>query len=206
LASTAVGGTYVGPGLLHRDGSVVVSDWPTDSLLRGSRVVPGSVILGVNGAPYVSSTGTGTYTPARDLAFGDVIEYRTPQGTVERTTLTSVAAPTPLPTPAPVSVSPNVEVRYDVRLLGVRALEVSASYFRPEVRIETAQAGDYRLVDSRGAAISPWSGLGAGSTADLIGGAVPRAAGDAYELFVERRRGDEIRRYQAAFQLSGAGN
>src|SRR3569833_685676 len=95
---------------------------------------------------------------------------------------------------------------YEVKLVGVCAAEVTADSFRASIDLELSQQGEYRLVDDQGVALSDWSELGPDSAATLVSQPVPRRAGDDYELFVERRTGNELRRFQAAFKLTVTDN
>jgi hypothetical protein len=194
------GGTYLGHGLAVGNGGLVVHDWPVGSVLHGSKVLPGSTILGVNGTSYVRPdvVAVGRHFTDHPLAVGDVVDYRTPQGTVAQTVLGNATDDG--------TAAPGVAALCDVKLLGVRALQPSAYEFQPAVHVEVAQRGDYRLVDPQGKPLGAWSELGPHTTAELIGSAVPRVPGDRYELFVERRQGNDLRLFQAAFTLSVPNN
>jgi hypothetical protein len=178
----------------------VVGDHFPGSSWYGSRVPAGSVVTGVNGSRFGTDVdGVRRYFTDHPLGIGDVVEYRTPEGAVERAVLGPTFASTNASVPLAAA---DFAARFDLRLVGVRAVDATGFGFRPVLQIELAQQAEYRLVDAGGEPLADWIEYGSQSTVELIGRAIPRVAGDSYELFVERRRGGEVRRYQAAFKLT----
>jgi len=183
--------SYLNHGLHLRDGRVVVGDLPVGSVLHRSRFVPGSTVMGVNGTSFIGADAAviGDYFRTHPLVDGDVVEYRSPLGVVEKSVVSGAAA------------MGDVAVSYDVRVVGIRIQRISPQEVQPAIDLELAKSAEYRLVDTQGKALSAWTKFNPQAAATLLSNPLPRAAGDDYEMFVERRQGGDVRRFQVAFQL-----
>jgi hypothetical protein len=94
-----------------------------------------------------------------------------------------------------------VGVVRDLKLLDVTSANVSASQFDAEMRVYLREPGEYRLTDESGNPLSDWTAFPADATPTMIAAGIPRNADDDYELYVERRIGDRVRKFQMPFKL-----
>lgn len=137
---------------------------------------------------------------------GDCANCGTGQG---GTPSTSVAAKS-VAALAPLAVLPTVDLAkanstnaiYEVKLLSVRATNLTGRDFQAAIDLEVVQGGRYRLVNSQGGPLGEWTDLAPHSRATLVSRTLVRLAKDDYELFVERERGTERRMFQAVFHVT----
>jgi len=91
----------------------------------------------------------------------------------------------------------------DFKVLDVRTKNITDRSFDAELTLYFRQAGDYRVTDAAGKVLIDWAPLRSDATPLFAVASVPRTASDAYELYVERRMGGQIRRFQVPFSLRG---
>jgi hypothetical protein len=96
----------------------------------------------------------------------------------------------------------SVDAVREVRVSDVRPKHLSAEGFHAELQLDLRLTGDYRLTDAAGKSLSDWQTVSGGTTATLTSVRLPRSADDEYELYVERKIGDQVRRFQVPFTLS----
>ncbi len=92
----------------------------------------------------------------------------------------------------------------DFKQIDVAARNVSENSFDAELRLYLRQPGDYRLVDAAGTTLSDWTPYPADATPLIVAQNIPRSAGDEYDLYVERRQDDRVRKFQVQFSLAAA--
>jgi hypothetical protein len=85
----------------------------------------------------------------------------------------------------------------------VRPAGLTGSDFNAEVLFDLRNAGEYRVTDEKGAALSDWKSLPAGPGSITTTTRIPRAASldHDYKLYIEQKRGDKVARYEFQFKL-----
>ena len=90
----------------------------------------------------------------------------------------------------------------DFRLLDVLSSNVTEDSFDAELRLYLRLAGEYRLTDAEGQPLSEWAAYPGDATPLIAVPGLARQPGDDYELYVERRIDDRVRRFQVPFTLA----
>jgi hypothetical protein len=183
-------GVRFGAPLRYKDGLVTLgSDISPDSLLYNYRtqLPPEAVIAGVNDMRFagMSAAEIRDYFARHQIVPGDQIYYLDDLGETRSLTLQD----------------PSFVTKVDVRLLDVEARNLSSTEFNAELRLQLLEEGEYRITDSDGTPLSSWTPISAESAATLTTDKIARKSGDEYELFVERKIGDGVRRFQLPFKL-----
>lgn len=176
-------GTALAPGLVYGDGGVVVSNnLPTGSLLTG--LPAGAVVTSIGG------TDLSTIPPAdlkgylaSHLVNGAPIRYRLADGTLGGRILGTTILQT------------------DVSLASVRAIDPTDIDFAAEFQINVIEAGDYRVVDAANQPLSDWTPIAARGIGYIKTTKIKRTSDDDYDVFVERKIGERVRRFQLQFKL-----
>ncbi len=104
-----------------------------------------------------------------------------------------------------IIVPGSTTVVRDLKLIDVTSANVAADRFDAEMRLYLREAAEYRLSDADGTPLSEWAPQPADATPTMIATGIPRNAEDDYELYVERRIGDQVRRFQVPFKLEAEG-
>ena len=89
-----------------------------------------------------------------------------------------------------------------MRVDGVRPAQLTADGFHAELQLDLRLAGEYRLTDATGQALSDWQTVSGRHDRHADQRRLARSADDEYELYVERKIGDQVRRFQVPFTLS----
>jgi hypothetical protein len=91
----------------------------------------------------------------------------------------------------------------DVRLVDdPRSENVGASDFNAVLNLALRYAGEYRVTTADGAPLTDWAEMGPSPLVTITTRKIDRNGTDKYELFVERRIGEDIDRYQIKFNLT----
>jgi hypothetical protein len=91
----------------------------------------------------------------------------------------------------------------DVRLVDdPRSENVTASDFNAVLSLALRYAGDYRVTTAEGEPLTDWAELGPSPLSTITTGKINRNDTDKYEVFVERKIGDELDRFQIKFNLT----
>ena len=90
----------------------------------------------------------------------------------------------------------------EVRLISFSPENLTPTDFNASLTLELRESADYRVTNASGEALNDWQPLGPNAVVSLVTSKIPRTTGDEYELFIERRIGDNIRRYQLPFRLT----
>jgi hypothetical protein len=168
--------TYSG----YRPGDTVIHTGTDTDVVHGDTTHTGTVGTGV--------VGTGT--------------VRT--GTIDTTNGTTVVAPgTVVGDRAEViDVKPDVSLAVqEVRLLELQPVGITRSSFASSFKITVTDTGDYRIIDVKGNPLNDWTRIDGGATVTLNVLAIPRTVNDEYELYVERKIGLSVKRFQMPFKL-----
>jgi hypothetical protein len=180
-------GSYLGDDVLMYDntrGLIVGTDVDPFSPLG---IVPrGSQIVELNGIALdqMSPEELAAYFRSHRIGEGDVLRYRGRDGLL-----------------GTVLLGDRVGVVRDFKLLDVLSTNVTPQAFDADLRMYLRQSGEYRLTDAAGAPLSEWAAYPQDATPLMSLTGVARNADDDYELYVERRIGDQVRRFQVPFKL-----
>jgi hypothetical protein len=180
-------GSYLGGDVLLYDnthGLIVGADVDPFSPLG---VVPrGSQIVELNGVALdrMSPEELAAYFRSRRVGEGDVIRYRSRDGLL-----------------GTVLLGDRVGVVRDFRLLDVLSANVTPQAFDADLRVYLRVPGEYRLTDASGAPLSDWAAYPPDATPLIRLTGVARNPDDDYEWYVERRVGEQVRRFQVPFKL-----
>ncbi|NLF69536.1 MAG: hypothetical protein GX575_10845 [Candidatus Anammoximicrobium sp.] len=149
----------------------------------------GSLLTEVNGVSLVgmSPDELAAYFREHPVVPGDVIRYQGGDGIAGATLLGVDVGAVP-----------------DFKQIDVEAKNISAERFDAELRLYLRQPGDYRLVDAAGTVLCDWASFPADATPLMATTGIPRTAEDEYDLYVERRLDDKIRKFQVQFSLASA--
>ncbi len=183
-------GTATGGDLIYDGGGIVVGDdVGGSSLFTSSGLRPGYRIISHRGKDLtgLSRDQLITYFKSNPILPSDAIgyEYEGARGLV-KLGVTSVA----------------VSRDQDVRLLGVKTENVTPDDFTAALDLDLREAGEYRITTGDGESLTEWQELGPTPLTTMVTSKIPRNASDRYELFVERRLGDAIDRYQLRITLT----
>ncbi|MEK6233591.1 MAG: hypothetical protein N2C14_02680, partial [Planctomycetales bacterium] len=189
VASTAMT-SVLGNGLSYsRDGSLIVGDnLAAGSVLREAGLRPGMAITGIDGVGlYQTSPGdVRSFLANHPITDSSVIQYYDPEADAYNTFV-----------PREMTEGKN----FTVYLLNMTYLSINETNFTAEARIRFLVAADYRIVDSEGNEIIPFTPVGPKSIEDLRLGEVSRTPNDEYKILVERRIGDEIESFPLNYTL-----
>jgi hypothetical protein len=182
-------GGYLGNEALLYDterGGLMIGD--VDGFHPLAHIPDNAILTDING---VSLVGMGpdqlaAYFRENPILDGDLIRYRGPDGLVASTFL-----------------GDSRRVVQDWKLLDVESSNLTGDSFDALLRMYLRQPAEYRLTDADGAPLSEWTAFPADATPSMVAQAIPRNAEDDYELFVERRIGDRVRKFQVSFKLEG---
>ena len=149
----------------------------------------GDLITEINGVSLVgmSPDELAAYFRENPVLPGDVLRYRGADGLLGATLLGVDVGAVP-----------------DFKQIDVAAKNVSPQTFDAELRLYLRQAGDYRLTDAAGAVLSDWAPFPSDATPLMVATNIPRTAEDEYDLYVERRTDDRLRKFQVQFSLAAA--
>jgi hypothetical protein len=92
----------------------------------------------------------------------------------------------------------------DFKQIDVAVENVTTQSFDAELRVYLRQPGDYRLADAAGTVLCDWAPFTSDATPLFVATGIPRTADDEYDLYVERRVDDKIRKFQVQFSLASA--
>ena len=180
-------GSYLGSDVLMYDntrGLIVGADIDPFSPLG---VIPrGSQIVEVNGVALdqMSPEELAAYFRTRRVGEGDVIRYRGSDGLL-----------------GTVLLGDRVGVVRDFRLLDVLSTNVTPNAFDADLRMYLRLPGEYRLTDASGTPLIDWATYPQDATPLISLTSVARNPDDDYEWYVERRIGEQVRRFQVPFKL-----
>lgn len=148
----------------------------------------GDLLTEVNGVSLVgmSPDELEAYFREHPVVPGDVIRYQGDDGVIGATMLGVVGA---VP---------------DFKQIDVEAKDVSAEKFDAELRLYLRQPGDYRLTDAAGKVLCDWAPFSADATPLMVATGIPRTPEDEYDLYVERKVDDKVRKFQVQFSLAAA--
>ncbi|MCH5376859.1 MAG: hypothetical protein JJ992_23070, partial [Planctomycetes bacterium] len=179
-------GPYLGSDVLRYgdDGGLIVAR-DVDPFSPLGVVPRGSQILELNGVRLDRMTPEELAAYFRSVGEGDVIRYRDRDGSL-----------------GTVVLAENIGVVRDFRLLDVLSTNVTPQSFDANLRMYLRVPGEYRLTDSTGAPLSEWTAYPQDATPLMSLSGIARNADDDYELYVERRIGDQIKRFQVPFKLA----
>jgi hypothetical protein len=182
------GGLIGGRDLRITGDGVIIGDVGADSIFAQARLRPGTVLSEVNGHNLIgmSEAELLAYFRNNPITDGTVIRYYDPDGNLGTYRFGQAI---------------SGEFVLEARLLEVRPLNLTSSDFNAEVHLELREQAEYRLTDSSGQPLTNWQRLGPRVAATLVTGKIPRTADDSYELFLERRIGTTIKRFQLPFKL-----
>jgi hypothetical protein len=149
----------------------------------------GDLITEVNGISLVgmSPEELAAYFRDHPVLPGDVLRYQGADGLLGATLLGVDVGAVP-----------------DFKQIDVAARNVSAESFDAELRLYLRQPGDYRLVDAAGTVLCDWSPFPSDATPLMVATNIPRSVEDEYDLYIERRTDDRIRKFQVQFSLAAA--
>ena len=189
LGAPLQAGSLVGDGLLYRGDEVVVGDVDPFGVLGA--VPEGAVITGVNGndLTVLDAGGVRTYFSDNPLALGDVVDYRLADGTLSSMTLGA-----------------GLGAIQDVKLINVASLNLTPTEFNADVQLLLRQQAEYRLSDADGNPLSEWERYGPNQNINITSSAIARTPDDEYEIFVDRKINDIIKRFQIPFKLAAEGS
>ena len=147
----------------------------------------GSQIVEVNGVRLdeMSPDELTAFFRRRRFGEGDVVRYRGRDGALG----THV-------------IGGRLGVVRDFRLLDVLSSNVTDDSFDAELRLYLRLAGEYRLTHADGEPLSEWAAYPQDATPLIAVPGLTRQPGDDYELYVERRIDDRVRRFQVPFTLA----
>lgn len=179
-------GTKLAGGIIERRGKYYFGD---DRSIIDSRLPPGATVTHINGVPL-----DGLSVIDREKLFAGV-------GPGSRVTYLNAEG---LPVEARLGSVTGVQ---EVKVAGVRPVELSASDFKAEVLVDLRNTGEYRVTDDKGAALSDWKSLPAGPGSITTTTKIPRAESldHDYKLYIEQKRGDKAARYEFQFKLESEG-
>ena len=149
----------------------------------------GDLLTEVNGVSLVgmSPDELAAYFREHPVVPGDVLRYQGDDGVLGATLLGVDVGAVP-----------------DFKQIDVAAKNVSAQNFDAELRVYLRQPGDYRLTDAAGTVLCDWAPFTSDATPLFVATGIPRTADDEYDLYVERRVDDKIRKFQVQFSLASA--
>jgi len=149
----------------------------------------GSLLTEVNGVSLVGMTPDelAAYFREHPVVPGDVIRYQGEDGLLGATLL-----------------GVDVDAVPDFKQIDVAAKNISAEKFDAELRLYLRQPGDYRLVDAAGTVLCDWASFPPDATPLMVTTGIPRTAEDEYDLYVERKIDDKVRKFQVQFSLASA--
>jgi hypothetical protein len=182
-------GGYLPSGAIRYDanlGGIVVGNINDPFKPLGS-LPKGAIITDINGYSLrgLDEAGLVAYFRDNPILEGDVIRYQGDDGTVR----------------AHVLGGGKMGVVQDFKLLDVQPLNVAADRFNAELRVYLRMPGDYRLTDAAGQGLTEWAAIPADACPVMTSGAIARNPKDDYELYIERKIGDELKRFQVPFKL-----
>ncbi len=183
-------GGYLGDSALLYDkdrGGLVVGD--INDPFAPLAAYQGNLLTEVNGVSLagMSSDELAAYFREHPVVPGDVIRYQGDDGVLGATLLGVDVGAVP-----------------DFKQIDVAAKNVSAEKFDAELRLYLRQPGDYRLTDAAGTVLCDWAPFPSDATPLMVTTGIPRTAEDEYDLYVERRMDDKIRKFQVQFSLASA--
>jgi hypothetical protein len=169
---------------MYRGGNVVVGDVSPFSVL--GEVPTGSVITKYNGNILDGYTADGikSYFARHPASIGDVIEYRTPDGTIST-----------------LALGATLGAVQDVRLVNVDSINLTAADFNAQLVLLLRRQAEYRLSDQQGNSLSDWNMYGPDATVTIVSAKIARTADDEYEIYVDRKIDEIIKRFQITFKL-----
>jgi len=100
-----------------------------------------------------------------------------------------------------VLLGDKVGVVRDFRLLDVLTTNVTPQAFDADLRMYLRQPAEYRLTDAAGTPLNDWTAYPQDATPLMSLAGIARTVDDDYEFYVERRIGDQIKRFQVPFKL-----
>ena len=149
----------------------------------------GDLVTEVNGVSLVgmSPDELAAYFREHPVVPGDVLRYQGADGVV-----------------GAMLLGVDVGAVPDFKQIDVAAKNVSAQNFDAELRVYLRQPGDYRLADAAGTVLCDWAPFASDATPLFVATGIPRTADDEYDLYVERRVDDKVRKFQVQFSLASA--
>jgi hypothetical protein len=186
--SVVVDPGYFGKGLVFEaDGGLIVNEIETGSVISQLGIPKGAIITGVDGRAFRGSgiTAVKEYLAANPLRKGARIQYLDPttkrlevlENTIERVAIT------------------------DVGLVGVKAVDLSAADFQAELTLRLRERAEYRAYDNKDTPLSEWATHGPDATVTITTGKIQRVADDDYDLWVHRKIGETVKKFQIPFKL-----
>jgi hypothetical protein len=165
-----------------------IGDYASDGILGKSRIRRGSRIIRIGGRD-ISTLSAGEIRDllARNpIVEGTSLEYMDPDGNLGK-----------------VRLGEQVGIVQEVKVVDVRPLNLSADDFNAEILVDLLQEGEYRVVNDKGEPMSAWKMLPAGPGSISTETKVTReeSLDHNYKLFVERKRGEAVRKYEFQFKL-----
>lgn len=181
-------GAYLGDDLAYSDGGIVVSrDLGPDSVLYQSGLPPGTMITGIDGYDFrgKSLDQIRTYFSENPVVRGAKFTYQLADGSVRQMKLGET----------------GVFVQ-EVRLVSFEPQNLTPMSFNASLTLELREEAEYRITNSDGEPLNDWQKLGPNAIASMATAKISRTPDNEYELFIERRIGDSVRRYQLPFTLT----
>lgn len=184
------GGSYLGENALLYDkdrGGLLVGN--VNDPFSPLAAYQGNLLTEVNGVSLVgmSPDELAAYFREHPVVPGDVIRYQGDDGVIGATLLGVDVGAVP-----------------DFKQIDVAAKNVAADKFDAELRLYLRQPGEYRLTDAAGTTLCDWAPFPADATPLMVATGIPRTASDEYDLYVERKVDDKVRKFQVQFSLASA--
>ncbi len=182
-------GSYFGGKLLYKNGSLVLGDQidPNSALYNyRSMLAPGTQIVGINGTTFdgMDEAAIRAYFAAHPIVQGDIIQYRGSDGIIST-----------------LGLNLTGRIFQDVSLVDVQPRNLTPTDYNAEMQLQVLEEGEYRITDATGTALSDWQLIPSRSVAAISTSKIARTTGDDYELFIERRTGEAVRKFQLTFKL-----
>lgn len=179
-------GAYLGGDLVYSDGRVIVGDIAPDSVLGRSGLKSGTVITGIGDYSFDgrSLDDIRRYFSSNQVMPGGIVRYSVDGGG------------------GVIKLGETGILVQEVRLVSFSPENLTKTDFNASLTLELREAADYRVTNAAGDALNDWQPLGPSAVVSLSTSKIPRTTSDEYELFIERRIGDNIRRYQLPFRLT----
>jgi len=178
-------GRYMTDGILYDAdrGGLLINE--TDPFALMGEVPKGALMVEHNGVRLagLSEAELLNYWNTHRVTDGDLIRYQGADGVLATRLLGDLGAV------------------LDFKILDVESTNVTPESFNANLRLYLRRAGEYRLTDSAGNAMSEWKLYPDDATPLVVTPALARHAEDSYELWMERRTADQSEKFQMKFGL-----
>lgn len=169
-------------------GLVIGDDIAPDSLFGLSNLQKGYTIISHEGRDLtgMSQAELEAYFRKNPFQFGQQLGFRTIEGAggLVKLGVTSYG------------------VVQEVKLHRVAPENITKENFNASLDLDLREAAEYRVTNAQGDGLTDWQELGPTPLTTMTTAKIPRNASDRYELFIERKIGDNVDRYQLKFTLT----